>query len=334
MAEILTLGEMMLRLSTDLGFLLNSSYKLNVNYGGSEANVATGLANLGHSVRFASKVPDSPLGDAAVRTLHTNGVDTSFVLRGGNRIGVYYLEKGDSLRFSKVIYDREGSAIAEMDIREWDFDRLFQNVSLFHLSGITFALSEKWRGYGQQLVRAACDRGIPVSFDINFRSKMWSLEEARASICPILPMVSYCCANYLDARHFFGVDAAVARPGNMEAVYREISSRFPHMNALYATDRHVFSTSDNNLQGMLWKDGRFVTSKNYQLMPIVDRIGGGDAFVAGTLHGILKGMAPEEIVRFATATALLKHTVNGDWIPISEREVLEWLDAPNGEVKR
>lgn len=334
MAEILTLGEMMLRLSTDLGYLLNSSYKLNVNYGGSEANVASVLANLGHHVRFASKVPDSPLGDAAVRTLHTNHVDTSFVLRGGRRIGVYYLEKGDSLRFSRVIYDRQDSAVSQMDVREWDFDRLFQHVSLFHISGITFALSEKWSHFGQELVKAAYDRGIPVSFDINFRQKMWSLEHAKASICPILPMVSYCCANYLDAHNFFKVDASIARADNMEACYREISGRFPHMKALYATDRHVFSTSDNNLQGMLWKDGRFVTSKNYQLLPIVDRIGGGDAFVAGMLHGILSGMEPEQTVRFGTATALLKHTVNGDWIPISERDVLEWLDAPDGEVKR
>ncbi|MCO7124673.1 sugar kinase [Sporolactobacillus shoreicorticis] len=314
--------------------MLNSSHRLNVHYGGAEANVASILANLGHCVHFATKLPDSPLGDAAVRTLHANDVDTSQVLRGGSRIGVYYLESGDSLRYSKIIYDRLNSAIAEMDIGEWDFDKLFDGVTLFHITGITFALSEKWRQYGQKLIQEAFNRNIQISLDINFRPSMWTIGQAKSAISHVLPKISYCCANYLDARNFFDIDPSIARPGNMEICYQKINQRFPNIKALYATNRHVISTSDNSLQGIFWKDGQFIASKSYQLIPIVDRIGGGDAFAAGILHGILQNMNLEKTVDFAIAIALLKHTVKGDWIPISERYVLDWLKTPNGDVKR
>ncbi|MDD9147750.1 MULTISPECIES: sugar kinase [unclassified Sporolactobacillus] len=334
MPKILALGEILLRLSTDVGELLNSSRQLNANYGGSEANVASILSNFGHSVVFASKLPDSPLGMAALRVLHANQVDTSAVLFGGERIGIYFLEQGNSLRFSRVIYDRKASSICEMNMSEWDLDKLFADVSLFHISGITFALSEAWHLNGQKLVQAAYERGIPVSFDINFRQAMWSLETARKSICPILPMITYCCANYLDAHNFFGIDSAQARPEQMEACYRRIADKYPNIRALYATNRHVFSTSNNELQGILWKDGHFVQSKNYRLFPIVDRIGGGDAFVAGILHGILTERPAEVILPFAMAASLLKHTISGDWISLSARDIQTWLDSPNSEVKR
>ncbi|MFX3616660.1 MAG: sugar kinase [Sporolactobacillus sp.] len=334
MPKILTLGEALLRLSTNAGELLNSSRTFHAHYGGSEANVASILANFGYPVAFASKLPDSPLGMAVLRNLHSNQVDTTNVLFGGERLGIYFLERGNSLRFSRVIYDRLGSSICQMNLKEWNIDQLFDNVSLFHISGITFALSDAWHIYGQELVQAAYDRGIPVSFDLNFRQAMWSLEEARKSICPILPMLSFCCANYQDARNFFTIDPEIAKPDNMAACYREIIRKYPNIKVLYATNRQVFSTSNNELQGILWKDGHFTKSKKYQLLPIVDRIGGGDAFVAGTLHGILSHMSVEKTVQFATATSLLKHTVNGDWMTLSADDVQAWLDSPNSEVHR
>ncbi|GER65920.1 sugar kinase [Weizmannia acidilactici] len=334
MPKILTLGEILLRLSTCSGDLLSCSQSLNVNYGGSEANVASTLAHFGHDVSFASMVPNSPLGTAAVRNLRANGIDTSHLLFGGKRLGIYFLEQGSTLRNSKVIYDREHSSFCQMDIHEWDFDRLFENVSLFHISGITFALSESWKKNGQILVKAAYDRGIPVSFDINFRQAMWTLEEAKEAIIPILPMVSYCCANYMDARNFFEIDASVAVPGNMEECYRKISQIYPNIRALYATDRYVISPSCNELQGMLWIKGEFKKSERYHLFPIVDRIGGGDAYVAGILHGILTGMEAEQTVQFATAASVLKHSINGDMLPLTERDVKSWLDTPGREVVR
>ncbi|MCQ2009475.1 sugar kinase [Sporolactobacillus sp. STSJ-5] len=334
MSKILALGEIMIRFSTDMGDLLTNSRKFNVNYGGAEANVASTLSNFGHCVHFASKLPDTALAEAALRALHTSLVDTSQVLKGGSRMGVYYLEKGSSLRPSTVIYDRQRSAIAEMDIHEWNIDELFRDVSLFHITGITFAISEQWHHFGQQLIEEAYNRDIPVSFDINFRSSMWTLEEARKSICPILPMLSFCCANYLDARNFFSIDPSIARQDRMETCYSEISKKFPNLKALYATNRNVVSTSNNMLQGILWNRGRFVSSPNYQLIPIIDRIGGGDAFAAGILHGILKHMSSECMLQFAMATTLLKHTVNGDHISISERDVQKWLESSGGEVKR
>lgn len=334
MSKILALGEVLLRLSTHVGDLLNNSHQLAVNYGGSEANVASILSNFGHSVTYASKLPDSPLGTAVIRNLHANHVDTSFLLTGGERLGIYFLEQGNSLRFSNVVYDRKNSSICQMDLSEWDMDQIFDDVSLFHISGVTFALSEKWHVQGRFLVEEAHRRGIPVSFDVNYRQAMWSLEEAKASIRPILPLITYCCANSLDARYFFNADASLARPEQMEACYWQITEKYPNIKALYATNRQVFSTSNNELQGILWKDGQFVTSKHYQLLPIVDRIGGGDAFVAGILHGIMSQMSAEQTVRFGTAVSLLKHTVNGDWISLSAQDVQEWLDSPSSEVHR
>ncbi|NWN95409.1 MAG: sugar kinase [Bacillus sp. (in: Bacteria)] len=334
MPKILTLGEILLRLSTSPGDLLSCSHSFNVNYGGAEANVATTLASFGHDVAFASKVPDSPLGAAAVRSLRASGIDTSRLLMGGNRLGIYFLEQGGTLRNSKVIYDRESSSFSQMDIGEWDFDRLFADVALFHLTGITFAVSESWKYYGQILVKAAFDRGIPVSYDINYRPAMWTMEEARAAIIPILPMLTYCCANYLDARNFFGIDASVAVPGNMEACYREISRKYPNLRALYATDRNVISPTCHELQGMLWTGGVFIQSRRYRMEQIVDRIGGGDAYAAGMLHGFLTGMDPEETVQFAAATSVLKHSVNGDALPLSADEVRSWEGASGREVVR
>ncbi|BBN97921.1 sugar kinase [Sporolactobacillus terrae] len=334
MSKILALGEIMLRLSTDMGDLLMNSNQLNVHYGGAEANVASTLGNFGHQIYFASKLPNSPLADAAIRNLRANAVDTSHVLRGGSRLGVYYLEKGSSLRPSKVIYDRKHSALADMSLNEWDFDQLFFDVRLFHITGITFALAEKWHQFGQHLIEEAYHRGIPVSFDINFRSSMWTLEMARRSICPILPMISYCCANYLDARNFFSIDSSIARQDRMEACYDEVSRKFPNLKAIYATNRSVVSASDNTLQGVLWDRGHFVESPSHRLAPIVDRIGGGDAFVAGILHGILKSMTAEDTLHFAMSAALLKHTIKGDHSLLSEQDVQSWICSSNGEVKR
>ncbi|WP_018664998.1 sugar kinase [Heyndrickxia acidiproducens] len=334
MPKVLALGEALLRLSTEPGELLNSSHSLQVHYGGAEANVASALANLGHSVSFASKLPDSPLGMAVVRGLRANGIDIAPVLFGGKRLGVYFVEQGNGPRYSKVIYDRACSSFCEMGIKEWNFDKLFAGVELFHITGITFALSKAWQKNGQILVREAHKRSIPVSFDFNYRPSMWPLEEAIAAIRPILPMISYCCINYLDARNFFGINEAIAVPDHMEACYREISRMYPNFRAIYATNRQVVNTSHHQLQGLLWMKGKFAKTKQYQINPVTDRIGGGDAFVAGMLHGILEGMEITENVQFATGMSLLKHTIKGDSISLNVSNIQEWLNSTNREVRR
>lgn len=334
MSKVLTLGEVLLRLSTKSGSLLSCSHSLDVNYGGSEANVASGLAHFGHDVQFATKVPESPLGMAVLNSLRSNGIDTSQILFGGNRIGIYFLEQGEALRNSKVIYDRGNSSFCCMDIQEWDFDQLFENISLFHISGITFALSKSWNHYGKVLVKEAHNRGIPVSFDINYRQAMWTIEEAKEVIIPILPMLSFCCANYLDARNFFEIDKSVAVPENMKECYRIIKQKYPNIRSLYSTDRRVISASYNELQGMIWIDGVFKKSKRYKILPIVDRIGSGDSFVAGILHGIISGMDAEQIVQFGTAASVLKHSVNGDILPLTEKDVQTWISTSKREVVR
>lgn len=334
MANVLTIGEILLRLSTSEGNLIMQSHNLEVNYGGAEANVAIGLAYFGHRVQYASKIPDSPFGKTIVQHLRMHHVGTDQILIGGERLAIYFVEKGSSQRSSKIIYDRKHSSIAAMTKNEWDFDDLFNGIDLLHLSGITFGLSQWWRTFGQTLVKEAHKRNIQISFDINFRPTMWTIEEAKAAIIPILPMISFCSANYLDAKNFFGIHSDTAVPDQMAACYEKIHEKYPNIKAFYATKRNVVSSSDNDLTGVLWKKGKFVTSPTFHISPIVDRIGGGDAFAAGILHGLLSGLPASDIVRFGTAAAVLKHTIKGDYIQFTAREVQEWLDSDNNEIKR
>lgn len=332
MGKVVTLGEIMLRLSTQAGIRVAQTQQFEAHYGGGEANVAISLANYGHQVNFASKVPENALGEAVKKHLQRYGVDTEFLLKGGPRLGTYYMEAGIGERSAKVTYDRKGSSFAEMLALEWDLEKLFQDVDIFHISGITPALSEVWQELTIDLIKIAKSYGCKISFDINYRGNLWTQLEAGTVIRKILPFVDYCSAGKLDAIHFLG--SIETQDKSLVEYYQEMTEKFPSIEVIYSTKRQVKSASENTLVGTIWSASGYYESQVHDIAPIVDRVGGGDAFSAGVLHGILTDQTMQETIDFATAASALKHTIHGDCNQFSEREVQEFLAAGSGKIIR
>lgn len=331
MEKILTFGEIMLRLSTIDNARLDESTEFAAHYGGGEANVAVSLANFDHQVGFASKVPDNPLGYAVKKHLNKYGVDTSSLLFGGERLGTYYLEKGAGLRGANVIYDRACSSFSEMQELEWNSIELFEGVNILHISGITPALSAKWQNLMVQLIKKAREYDVKVSLDINYRGKLWSVDECGAFIRKIAHYIDYCSAAKLDALNFFKISEK--KDAGLDYYYQAIAESYPNIKVFYSTKRKVFDAQHNQLQGNLYQNGKLYQSKMYDINHIVDRVGGGDAFTAGILHGLIKYDDPKKTIDFATAASILKHTVSGDCNLFTEKEVQDFLDT-SGEIKR
>ncbi|MFD2305479.1 sugar kinase [Enterococcus termitis] len=336
MGKVVTLGEIMLRLSSDAGIRIAQSENFSVHFGGGEANVAISLANYGHQVTFASKVPANGVGEAVKKHLNRYNVDTSDLLFGGPRLGTYYLETGIGERAANVVYDRAGSSFAMMETIEWDSEKLFAGVDIFHISGITPALSDSWKKQTLILIKAAKQAGCKISFDINYRGKLWSKAEAGKTIREILPYVDYCSAGKLDAQHFFEIssyDSELAAKDNLYC-YKKMQEKYPNVSVFYSTKRKVYSASVNALTGTLWANGNYYESKCHQIDPIVDRVGGGDAFAGGVLHGLLNKDNYQKVIDFATAASALKHTVHGDCNQFSQEEVESFLALETGKIIR
>ncbi|MGO3603128.1 MAG: sugar kinase [Enterococcus malodoratus] len=331
MAKVVCLGEIMLRLSAEAGTRLNQTQQLEVFYGGGEANVAVSLANYGHAVQFVSKVSDNGFGQAAERHLRSYGVATDHLLKAVGRLGAYYVEQGTGQRATSVIYDRQASVFALMDELEWPLAELFAGADIFHISGITPALSEQWQNLTLELIKAAKKAGCKVSFDCNYRQNLWSQKAAGAFLNKILPLVDYCSAGKMDAIYLLGIPEVEA---DATYYYQKLQELFPTIQAFYSTNRIVHSTCSNELQGTLWINGKCYTSKNHVIDPIIDRIGGGDAFTGGILHGLLKEKTPNEIIEFATAAAVLKHSVKGDCNQFNEKEILKFIKSDNAKIER
>lgn len=309
-------------------------------WGGGEANVAVSCANYGHEAYFVSKLPEHEIGQAAVNALRRYGVDTRFIARGGARVGIYYCETGASMRPSKVIYDRAGSAIAEADPEDFDFDRIMEGVDWFHWSGITPAISDK----AARLVKLACEaakrRGVTVSVDLNFRKKLWTSEKAISVMRPLMKYVDVCIGNEEDAELCLGFrpDADVESgstdaegyKGIFEAMMKEFGFKY-----VVSTLRESFSASHNGWKAMIYDGKEFYQSKRYDINPIIDRVGGGDSFSAGLIHGMLTMPTQGEALEFAVAASALKHTVNGDFNLVSEDEVKALVEGnASGRVQR
>ncbi len=309
-------------------------------WGGGEANVAVSCANYGHEAYFVSKLPEHEIGQAAVNALRRYGVDTRFIARGGARVGIYYCETGASMRPSKVIYDRAGSAIAEADPEDFDFDRIMEGTDWFHWSGITPAISDK----AARLVRLACEaakrRGVTVSVDLNFRKKLWTSEKAISVMRPLMKYVDVCIGNEEDAelclgfRPYADVESgstdAEGYKGIFEAMMKEFGFKY-----VVSTLRESFSASHNGWKAMIYDGREFYQSKRYDINPIIDRVGGGDSFSAGLIHGMLTMPTQGEALEFAVAASALKHTVNGDFNLVSEDEVKALVGGnASGRVQR
>ena len=340
MAKIVTMGEIMLRLSTPGNNRFVQSDSFDVNYGGGEANVAVSLSNYGHEAYFVSKVPAHEIGQAAVNSLRKFGVNTKFLARGGERLGIYYLETGSSLRPSKVIYDRSHSSISEVIPQDFDFEKIFAGADWFHWSGITPAISDK----SAECLRLACiaakKAGVTISCDLNFRKKLWTPEKAQSVMRPLMQYVDVCIGNEEDAEMCLGFKpSSDVESGNTEAEgYKSIFSKMKQefgFQYVISTLRESFSASNNGWKAMIYNGEEFYVSRRYEITPIVDRVGGGDSFSAGIIHGLVNKMSQADALEFAVAASALKHTIPGDVNMVSVQEV-ESLAAghTNGRVER
>lgn len=329
MKKIVTFGEILLRLSTKVGKRLHQTDQLQLHYGGAEANVSISLATFGHEVIFVSKVPNNALGLAALHHLNSHGVNTSNLAIGGKRLGTYYVETGVGEREAQVIYDRSCSSFAQVVADEFDLDHMLSGATMFHVSGITPALSPVWQEATRIALKKARKKGVMTSFDFNYRSKLWSHSEASETIQSLLPYVDICSCSELDAVYLLGISQAeesLSKEEKLIYYYKKIQAMYPDMQYLSSTFREVISSSHHRLQGNLYKDGKLYQSRVHQIQPIVDRIGGGDAFFSGVLHGILHQKHLQETISFATTASALKHSVEGDCNLFTEDEINAYVD--------
>jgi 2-dehydro-3-deoxygluconokinase len=337
MKKIVTLGEIMLRFSTTSGERLSQTNQLTVNYGGAEANVAVSLSHFDYQAYFLSKIPNNPLGTAVEQHLKSHGVHTDYLLKGGERLGTYYLETGVGERSAQVTYDRKYSSFSTLKSEEVKLEEILQGASLFHVSGITLALSPELRNLTLLALKKAKEYGVKTSFDFNYRAKLWNQQEAAEAIKPLLPFIDICSCGELDAVHLLGIDQADDSLSQVERLtyyYQKIKDMYPNIQYMSSTFRTVISASSNTLQGNLFVDGKLYQSKVHHIEPIVDRVGGGDAFAAGVLHGILEEVTPEKIVSFATAASALKHTIHGDCNVFTKDEINQFAENAPGHIVR
>ena len=340
MKKVITFGEIMMRLNPEGYRRFVQADRFEASYAGGEANVAVGLAQFGMDAAFVSKVPAHEIGQCAVNELRRFGVDTSLILRGGDRLGLYYVEKGASQRASKVIYDRAGSAIAKAAVSEFDWDAIFENVAWFHWTGITPALGGELPDICLEACKAAKAHGVTISCDLNFRKKLWTSAQANAVMSKLMPYVDVCIANEEDAKDVFGIAASgtdiaagkLSREG-YRSVAEQLCARFG-FKAVAITLRGSISASDNDWAAMLYTGGETYFSPTYHIR-IVDRVGGGDSFGAGLIYAMLNGKSPQDTVNFAVAASCLKHSIEHDFDLVSVSEV-EALAAGNasGRVQR
>lgn len=343
MAKIITMGEIMPRLSTPLNERFIQADEFDINYGGGEANVAVSLANYGHETEFITAVPDNEIGSCAVAALRKYNVGTHHIARCGERLGIYFLETGSSVRPSQVIYDRAHSSISTATEADFDFDAVFDSADWFHFTGITPAISDTAAELTEKALIAAKRHGVKVSVDLNFRKKLWTSEKAQRVMTHLMKYVDVCIGNEEDADLVLGF-----KPGNSNVTSGELNladyqSIFEQMvekfNFEYCISslRVSHSASDNGWSACIYArdDKEFYHSREYHIHPIVDRVGGGDSFAAGVICKMAEGADFKEALEFGVAASALKHTIPGDFNLVSRKEV-ESLAGGNvsGRVQR
>ena len=342
MPVIATFGEIMLRLSPPGKELLFQSPLLKAVFGGGEANVAVSLALLGHHVRYVSAVPKNDIGESAVRELKKWGIDTSFVLRQGSRLGVYFAEGGANQRASKVTYDREGSGLAEAKAGDFGWPKILEGIRWFHVTGITPALSATAAELTLESVKAARARKVKVSVDLNFRSKLWKYGKTAPEV--MREVVKYAdlllsneedCPKALGLGTAAGAEAAELVPGDYERLTGQVMNDFPNLARVAITLRDSRGADHNGWSAVMRNRTGFISGPSYDIRDIVDRIGTGDAFAAGFIHGLLALPTDEEALAFAVAASCLKHSIPGDFNLATEKDIRALLagDA-SGRVRR
>lgn len=340
MGKIVTFGEIMLRLAPNGYYRFFQNDQMQATFGGGEANVAVSLANFGENVSYVTKLPNNPIGDAAIRTLKSFNVDTSDIVRGGDRIGIYFLEKGASQRGSVCIYDRAGSSIQKASKSDFDWNKIFKDADWFHVTGITPALGSNLVDICIDACEYAAKNNIKISVDLNYRKKLWTKNEACDAMTKICKYANVCISNEEDAKDVFGIESKgtdvysgkLNKDGYIE-VASKLKEKF-NFDYVAITLRTSISASENKWAGMLYDGKNSFFSKEYDLK-IVDRVGGGDSFAAGLIYSLRHNFDNQKAVDFATAASALKHSVEGDFnrVSVSEVEKLASGDG-SGRVQR
>jgi 2-dehydro-3-deoxygluconokinase len=338
--KVVTLGEIMLRLSTPDYKRFVQADTFDVTYGGGEANVAAALCNYGLNGTFVTKVPNNAIGQSAINHLRRYGVDTQFIVRGGKRLGIYFLETGASMRASQVIYDRADASIADVDIAEFDMDKILEGADWFHTTGITPALSDKAAALALAALKAAKAKGITTSIDLNYRKKLWTKEKAREVMTNLCQYVDVCIGNEEDADTTLGFkakDTDVTKGElNLEGykdVFKQMKDKF-NFKYIASTLRESHSASDNGWTALVYDGNEFYQSKQYEVR-IVDRVGSGDSFASGFIYGLVTGMSMADAAEFGTAASAIKHTIPGDLNHATLSDVTELMKGDaSGRVQR
>jgi len=333
-------GEIMLRLAPNGYYRFFQNDQMQATFGGGEANVSVSLANFGLDSHYVTKLPKHAIGQAAVDSLRYFGVDTSSIVRGGDRVGIYYLEKGASQRGSVCIYDRAHSAIAEAKTSDFDWDAIFEGADWFHFTGITPALGGELVEICRQACVAAKAKGVKISCDLNYRGKLWTRQQAKEAMSELCKYVDVCIANEEDAKDVFGIEAegtditgGKLNHEGYKSVAKQLADAFG-FEKVAITLRTSISANDNDWAAMLYDGEEYCFSRTYHLH-IVDRVGGGDSFGAGLIYALLNGKSTQQAIDFAVAASALKHTIEGDFnrVSVSEVEKLCGGDG-SGRVQR
>ncbi len=343
MAKVITMGEIMLRLSTPNNEKFIQADEFDINYGGGEANVAVSLANYGHDTEFVTAVPDNEIGECAVAALRKYNVETKHIARCGERLGIYYLESGSSMRPSKVVYDRAHSSISTATETDFNFDEIFEGADWFHFTGITPAVSDAAAELTEKALIAAKKHGVKVSVDLNFRKKLWSSEKAQKVMTNLMKYVDVCIGNEEDAELVLGfkpgdtdVTSGELELAGYKSIFEQMVDKF-NFEYCVSSLRVSHSASDNGWSACIYsRDTKeFYHSKEYSIHPIVDRVGGGDSFAGGVICGMLDGKNFKDALEYGVAASALKHTIPGDFNLVSRKEVetLAGGDA-SGRVQR
>ena len=341
--KVITMGEIMLRLSTPNNERFIQADEFDVCYGGGEANVAVSLANFGYDTEFVTAVPPQAIGESAVAALRKFNVGTKYIARCGDRLGIYFLETGSAMRASNVIYDRAGSSIATATADKFDFDEIFKDADWFHFTGITPAISDSAASLIRQALIAAKKAGVTVSVDLNFRKKLWTSEKARSVMTDLMQYVDICIGNEEDAEKVLGFKASKTdvtkgelNLAGYEEVFNAMTDAFG-FKYIVSSLRQSYSASNNGWSACIMngKTREFYHSKTYSITPIVDRVGGGDSFAAGVICGLLDERSMQEALEFGVAASALKHTIPGDFNYVTRAEVENLMGGDgSGRVQR
>ena len=339
MKKVVSLGEIMLRLTTPGFDKIEQARNFAATYGGGEANVAISLAQLGLESSYVTKIPDNPLGHTVNQFLTGLGVGTEHMIYGGERLGIYYLEKGHSIRSSKVIYDRKYSSFAMSKVSEYDFDMIFEGADWFHLSGITPALNEEMFQLSKKALQVAKQKGLTTSCDLNYRSALWTFEDAREKMAELAEYVDLCIG--VEPMQLLDEDGQDIKDKYPKPIskdhYKEIMKRLQKhfdFTQIAMTFREQLSANRNRLHAMLLDGNNFYESSVTEV-EIVDRVGTGDAFSAGMIYSLINEFEPQHAVDFATACFALKHTIEGDANLLLLPDVEQFLDQKGSfSIKR